>query len=60
MNIVSIFPPYLFSMQYGDGDSPDEFHRHFSKWHDIDYVLDFFRKTRPRDERGFLGRVGGS
>lgn len=57
MNIISIFPPYLFSMQYGDGDSPDEFHRLFSKWHDIDYVLDFFEKHAHEMNVDFWGEL---
>lgn len=57
MNIVSIFPPYLYSMQYGDGDSPDEYHRLFSQWHDIDYVLEFFEKHAPAMNVDFWGEL---
>ena len=55
MDIVPIFPPYLFSMQYGDGDSPDEYHRLFSQWHDIDFVLDYFEKHAPEMNVDFWG-----
>lgn len=55
MNIVSIFPPYLYGMQYGDGEDPDEYHRLFSQWHDIDYVLDFFERHAPSMNIDFWG-----
>lgn len=42
MKIIGIYPPYLFSVQYGDGETIDEYHRFFSQWHDLDYLIEFF------------------
>lgn len=57
MDIVYIFPPYLFSMQYGDGDNPDEYHLLLSKWTDIEYVLEFFEKHSPLMNADFWGNL---
>lgn len=57
MRIVSIFPPYLFSMQYGDDESPDEYHQHFTQWHDLDYVLDFFEEHSSSMSVDFWGEL---
>ena len=57
MNIVPLFPPYLFSTQYGDGDNPDEYHRLLFLWQDIDYLLDFFEKHAPAMNVDFWGSL---
>ena len=57
MNIVPLFPPYLFSTQYGDGDNPDEYHRLLFLWQDIDYLLVFFEKHAPAMNVDFWGRL---
>lgn len=57
MNIVPLFPPYLYSVQYGDGDSLDEYHRLFSLWHDIDYVQGYFEKHSPEMNVDFWGEL---
>lgn len=40
MNIVSLFPPYLYSIQYGDGE--DEYNRLMGLWSDVVFLSDFF------------------
>lgn len=55
MDIVDLFPPYIFCMRYGDGDNPDEYHRLFKLWWDLDYLIDFFEKHSPAMNVDFWG-----
>lgn len=57
MKIVEIFPPYLYSVQYGDDDEPDEYHRLFSLWTDVEYVDSFFFKHTPEMNKDFWGEL---
>lgn len=40
MEIVSIYPPFLYSIQY-DGVNENEFDRLFQQWNDLGYVVQF-------------------
>lgn len=43
MEIIDIYPPYLYAVQY-DGESRNEFHRLFHEWNDKEFLLSFFRE----------------
>ena len=32
MAIIAVFPPYVYSMQYGEGEEKDEYHRLLGLW----------------------------
>lgn len=40
MEIVAIFPPYIYSIQH-DGRSENEFDRLFDEWNDVTHVVQF-------------------
>jgi hypothetical protein len=41
LEIVSIYPPYIYSIQYDD-EEENEFDRLFQQWNNMDYVTQFF------------------
>lgn len=41
MDIISIYPPYIFSIQYDD-EEENEFDRLFQQWNNMVYVTQFF------------------
>lgn len=43
MEIVEIFKGHLYSVRY-DGQEDDEYTKAFDLWHDLDYLLSFFKK----------------
>jgi hypothetical protein len=57
MKIVKLYPPYLFGMQYGDDETPDEYHRLFAQWWDLDYLVDYFEIHSPLMNVDFWGKM---
>lgn len=45
MEIIAIFPPYIYSVKY-DGQDENEFDRLFAEWNDVESIMDFFEKNR--------------
>lgn len=45
MEIVSIYPPYIYSIQYDD-EEENEFDRLFRQWNDMVNVTQFFEKNK--------------
>ena len=41
MEIIAIYPPYIYSIQYDDVET-SEFARLFQQWNDVDYITRFF------------------
>ncbi|MBO4718890.1 MAG: hypothetical protein J5658_03350 [Prevotella sp.] len=52
MEIVEIIPPYLYSVKYDD-ERTDEYHRVFHNWHEIEYLVEFFRFNKEYLEQPF-------
>ncbi|MBR4729614.1 MAG: hypothetical protein IK075_05080 [Prevotella sp.] len=52
MEIVEIIPPYLYSVKYDD-ERTDEYHRVFHNWHEIEYLVEFFRLNKEYLEQPF-------
>lgn len=48
MTIIAVFPPYVYSMQYGDGEEKDEYHRLLGLWTDVDYLMGYFEVNCSR------------
>lgn len=42
MDIVEVFPPYIYSIRYGDGEESDEYYRLLGQWTDVDCLLEYF------------------
>lgn len=58
MVIVEIFPPFLYSMRYGDEqDSVDEFHRLLNNWTDIDWLDSYFEGHSTEMSPSFWGEI---
>ena len=57
MRLVEIFPPYLYSMRYGDGDEIDEYHRLLKTWTDVDFVANFFESHSKDMDPSFWGSI---
>lgn len=45
MDIVSIYPDYLFAVKFDDNDC-NEYDASFSLWRDLDYLVHFFDKNK--------------
>lgn len=45
MEITNIYPPYIYSVQYGDKDD-NEFDRLFNLWNDVSYVVQFIEENK--------------
>ncbi len=45
MEIVSIYPDYLFAVRFDDKDH-NEYDASFSLWRDLDYLVDFFDENK--------------
>lgn len=45
MEIIAIFPPYIYSIQY-DGSENNEFDRLLNEWNDVAQVTDFFTANK--------------
>ena len=48
MTIVALFPPYVYSIRYGDGEEKDEFTRLLGLWTDVDYLSAYFETNCSR------------
>ena len=44
MEIIKIFPPYIYSIQY-DGHDKNEYDRLLYEWNDIEYVMNFLERN---------------
>lgn len=44
MEIVEIYAPWIYSIQFDENDL-NEYDRLIAKWHDVDYLQDFFSKN---------------
>lgn len=45
MEIIAIFPPYIYSIKY-DGQDENEFDRLFAEWNDVENVTEFLEQNR--------------
>ena len=45
MEIIAIFPPYIYSIKYDDKEK-NEFDRLFDEWNDLASVLDFLMQHK--------------
>ena len=45
MEIIPIYPPHIYSIQY-EGADENEFDRLFSLWNDMNYLTDFMNQNR--------------
>lgn len=45
MDIIAIFPPYIYSIKYDDKDE-NEYDRLFDEWNDVTSVLDFLMQHK--------------
>lgn len=52
LDIVSIYPDYLFAIKFDDKDS-NEYDASFSLWRDLDYLVDFFTENKNLLETDF-------
>ena len=48
MTIVALFPPYIYSIRYGDGEEKDEYSRLLGLWTDVDYLSGYFETNCSR------------
>ena len=48
MTIVEVFPPYIYSIRYGDGNEKDEYYRLLGLWTDVDYLTGYFESNYSR------------
>lgn len=45
MEIIEIYSPYIYSIQY-DGQEDNEFDRLFSDWMDVERISDFMERNK--------------
>lgn len=45
MEIIEIYPPYIYSVKY-DGNDENEFDRLLDEWNDVSFVVDFFERNK--------------
>lgn len=45
MNIVAIYSPYIYSIQYDDKND-NEFDRLLDQWNDVNYVTQFMKENQ--------------
>jgi len=57
VEIVEIFKGHLYSVRY-DGQEDDEYTKAFDLWHDLDYLLSFFKKYADYMDADIWKRAG--
>lgn len=57
MEIVEIYEPWIYSIQFDEKDI-DEYDRIIEKWHDLDYLTDFFTKNAKFMENPVWQAIG--
>ena len=57
MEIVEIYEPWIYSIQF-DEDDLNEYDRVFEKWHNLDYLIDFFTRNSIFMEQPIWKSIG--